>query len=195
MSGKSYQIKQDAQALFGAESEMFSEDPNPIAQEEQESADFVEIVLDIRSVYDMLSQVDALIEEEKKTYGLDHMDRERMESLYTYKMDAFFNLSYAFHPFTSYGRECIQKAIEVRKEYESLGECLSTRVGPGNISVFEPLLTEDLAEDILTGRRLAIGAIRSIEEKAKRSGDYRILARHSARGGGSAASDRVAVCA
>ena len=63
MSGKSYQIKQDAQALFGAESEMFSEDPNPIAQEEQESADFVEIVLDIRSVYDMLSQVDALIEE------------------------------------------------------------------------------------------------------------------------------------
>ena len=162
MANKNYQIKKEAETLFRSEPEIFSQDPIRDMQEELKSVNLADIAKDVKTVYDMLSQVNERIGEEKKDYKLNNPDSEQMENLYGFKMDILYNLAYGFHPFSSYGKQCIKKAISSRKKYEALGKNMFTRIGAKNISVFMPVLSEDLAEDIRTGRRKAIGAIRSI---------------------------------
>ena len=162
MADLNHQIKEEAIALFGQAPEISSQDPILKMQEELKSVNFAEIAEDIKSVYDMLSQVNEKIEAEKKESWSNRKDKEQIENLYGFKMDILYTLAYGFHPFSSYGKQCIKKAISSRKKYEALGKNMFTRIGAKNIRVFMPVLSEDLAEDIRTGRRKAIGAIRSI---------------------------------
>jgi GNAT superfamily N-acetyltransferase len=105
--------------------------------------------------------LDEQIEKQKADFGITDANREKLEASYALKMDLFYSQACAIHPLTSFGKQCLKEAVETRKEFESLVGVYTTRITPENISVFLPVLTKDLAEDIITGRREAIGAIRA----------------------------------
>ncbi|MBQ8945986.1 MAG: GNAT family N-acetyltransferase [Lachnospiraceae bacterium] len=170
MTNREQQIKKEAVSIFGRKPGMGDAEQWQDIIGELKSLDPKEVSDDLRFIYDALDQVDESIEEEKKSYGLYDVDREKMESLYGIKMDILYNLSFVFHPFTSYGRNCVEKAVNTRKDYEKLGECLTTRIDADNINVFMPVLPDDIVEEIVTGRRQALGAIRSIKQVAYAAG-------------------------
>ena len=128
-----------------------------------ESLNIEDMILQIRQLYDNIDRTDGLIEKQKAAFESDDSDKEDIEAVYALKMDFLYHLAYGIHPLTSFGAKCISDAIAVRHEFEETVGVLTTRITARNIHIFMPVLTKDLAEDICTGRREAIGAIRTLE--------------------------------
>ena len=97
-------------------------------------------------------------------------DRDSLEGPYTMKLDLLYYLARSFHPWTSYGRDCLKQAAALREEFESICGPLVTRVELSNLKIFRAVLSRDLLEDVANGRSHAIGALRGGEEGLSAAG-------------------------
>ncbi len=87
--------------------------------------------------------------------------RGALERYVTVYMMALYHVARQFHPLSTYGKEHLKKAVEVREQYEKLTSPILTRITKENSHLFTGLLTRDKREEIETGRRKGLGAIRS----------------------------------
>ena len=155
------EIKKDAAAFLGKSEALRSDELTQQIKEDIKRLDPVVFVHQIRQIRELLERVDDRIREQRESFGIEDMNREPIEMTYALKMDLLYHLAFAIHPLTSYGKQCLKEAMDARHAFEELVGGYTTRITPSNISVFLPVLTDDLAEDIRTGRREAIGAIRA----------------------------------
>ncbi len=122
--------------------------------------DAADMVREIRRVRGLLDLTNERISELLVMLEDEYVSREEIESYYLLKMDLLYHLARCIHPLSSYGKKCISDAIETRKEFEEMCGVYTTRVTVRNVKTFKNVLSDDMVEDITTGRRDAIGAIR-----------------------------------
>ena len=154
-------VKKIAEQYLGnAEALQSPELANEI-REDVKKINVADIARGIREMRELLEFIDARIAQQKSEFGIEGMNREEIEISYALKMDLLYHLAFGIHPLTSYGKKCLFEATRVRHEFEETVGGYTTRITPKNISIFTPVLSEDMKEDIITGRREAIGAIRA----------------------------------
>ncbi len=86
--------------------------------------------------------------------------RNKLEGLYLDKMHMQYRAARMFHPFSEFGKICLEGIEETRKEYEEKVGSLLCLVSDDSIRKFRPLLPEDIMEDIMVDSLQAIGAMR-----------------------------------
>ncbi len=159
-------VKKIAGQYLGNAEALQSPELSNVIREDVKKINVADIARGIREIHELLGQVDERITQEKSKYGMESMDREAIEIPYSLKMDLLYHLAFGIHPLTSYGKKCLFNATRVRHEFEETVGGYTTRITPKNISIFTSVLSEDMKEDIITGRREAIGAIRAKGIKA-----------------------------
>ena len=161
MINNTKEIKKVAEQYLGNAEALQSPTLADEMREDVKKINVSDISREIREIHELIEQVDSRIAQQKTGFGVESMNREEIEISYALKMDLLYNLAYGIHPLTTYGKKCLLEATRVRHEFEEIVGGYTTRITPKNISVFTPVLSEDMKEDILTGRREAIGAIRA----------------------------------
>ncbi len=86
--------------------------------------------------------------------------RKDLEELFERRLYLQFAAAKTFHPFSEFGGYCLEHAQELIDEYESEVGPVNTRITKSNIDRFKGSLTEDLMDDIKSGKCQAIGALR-----------------------------------
>ena len=86
--------------------------------------------------------------------------RQILEQLYERRLYLQYNGAKTFHPYSEFGRLCLMRAQTMIDEYEKEIGVLNTRITENNVDRFIGVLTEDLIDDICSGRYQAIGALR-----------------------------------
>ena len=86
--------------------------------------------------------------------------RELLEDLYERRLYLQYMGARTFHPYSEFGRLCLERAQLLIDDYEKEIGILNTRITKNNVDRFIGVLTEDLIDDISTGRYQAIGALR-----------------------------------
>ena len=86
--------------------------------------------------------------------------RELLEDLYERRLYLQYMGARTFHPYSEFGSLCLERAQLIIDGYEKEIGILNTRITKNNIECFTGSLTEDLIDDISTGRYQAIGALR-----------------------------------
>ncbi len=98
-------------------------------------------------------------------YEKEGEDREPAEIIYDKSIRIIYGMAGRFHPLSQYGKKMLNAAIVYRQKFEkSVGPMIST-ITKNNINLFRTVLPVDLYEDIVVGRRRALGAIRTIKGK------------------------------
>lgn len=85
---------------------------------------------------------------------------KEIERAYTGLLDAHFKAAKVINPLGGFGKERLLKALEVLRKFESEYWPLMTRVTPNNLKVFHNLIPDEHYDDIMAGRKHALGAIR-----------------------------------
>ena len=119
-----------------------------------------------RAAIDMLEETDKHLEEYVSEYKKKKDDREPVEAVYTLKIAILLSMAKRFHPLSAYGKSLLDDASLCRNEFERKVGPLVTRITENNIDLFKTVLSEDVSEDIITGRISAIGAVRTKKKTA-----------------------------
>ncbi len=96
----------------------------------------------------------------KSGYDLEKESRKALEKLYERRLYLQYVAARTFHPFSEFGKLCLEKAQEITDEYESEIGLLTTGITKENVERFKGSLTNDLIDDICSGKYRAIGALR-----------------------------------
>ena len=132
-----------------------------------------EITMDLNSSYfkALIGRADEVDESQKtikkiwsEIEGKDLSEteaREKLEAPYLSVLDIQYQTARLFSPMTKFGRLALESARATHTEFkERTGGSLTTIITEKNIESFRPLMTDNVAEDILTERVKAIGALR-----------------------------------
>ena len=111
-----------------------------------------------------MGELDEAIEEAVSALALDAEGRNELEKLYERRLYLQYVAARTFHPFSEFGKLCLNKAKEITDEYESEFGLLTTRITKDNVERFRGSLTFDLMDDTRTGKYQAIGALRYDED-------------------------------
>ncbi|MBR5420660.1 MAG: hypothetical protein IK115_05885 [Lachnospiraceae bacterium] len=119
-----------------------------------------DMVEEQRAAVEMLVSTDSHIREYVHYYR-KNKDRERVEKIYALKISILDNMAKRFHPFSRYGKKQLAAAADCRREFEKIIGPMISPVTKNNVDLFKTVLSVDLYEDILSGRRSALGALRT----------------------------------
>ena len=114
-----------------------------------------------RIAREILKETDSHLDEYVAAYEKDKSDREPVEKVYALKINILSGLAKRFHPLSGYGLNMMDEAVKCRAEFEALIGPMITKITKNNIDLFRTVLSKDVAEDIVTGRLSAIGALRT----------------------------------
>ncbi len=87
---------------------------------------------------------------------------EDIEHAYLSVMDSFFELSKMISPLNGFGKDRLEAGLSLMQQFEKGYWALSTKIVPENAEAFSELISVEYYEDILAGRKHAIGALRHI---------------------------------
>ena len=99
----------------------------------------------------------------QKSYAgepIQEVTGEELEGAYLSVLDTLFELSKTVNPLYGVGLDRLNTGLSIVREFERLYWPLSTRVTEENIRAFQSLLPEEPYEDVLSGNKRAIGALR-----------------------------------
>lgn len=108
-----------------------------------------------------IDEIEEKIDEALIEFEQDPSKREEVEKYFSQKTAILLEEAKRAHPLSETGINKLLEAVKARKTIEDIIGPMITRITAGNIDLFETVLTEDQKEDILTGRRSAIGALRT----------------------------------
>ena len=114
-----------------------------------------------REALEMLKETDAHLEKYVIAYERDKKDREPVERAYTLKISILHSMARRFHPFSAYGKKMLMDAADARKEFEALVGPILSKITGKNVDFFKTVISDEIREDILSGRIGAIGAVRT----------------------------------
>ena len=110
---------------------------------------------------DALKKLDAETEKQVLYYEKEGVDREPVENAYEEKIRLQNRMAARLHPLSDHGKSMLEKCVGTRKEFEALIGPMLSRITKDNINLFKTVLTKDDCEDVLCGRKKALGAIRT----------------------------------
>ena len=84
----------------------------------------------------------------------------KLEAAYTGLLDACFKSARLINPLGGFGKNRLEKALEILRSFEKKHWPLVTRITKENIKSFRNLMSEEHYDDIAAGRKRALGAIR-----------------------------------
>ena len=110
----------------------------------------------------MLKETDRHLDEYIAAYEKGgKKDREPLEAVYALKISILDKMARNFNPLSEYGKKKLGEAVKCREEFEELIGPMITRITAENIDLFKTVLSQDVREDIISGRRSALGALRT----------------------------------
>ena len=86
-----------------------------------------------------MGELDEAIEEAVSALALNAEGRKELEKLYERRLYLQYVAARTFHPFSEFGKLCLNKAKEITDEYESEFGLLTTRITKDNVERFLPL--------------------------------------------------------
>ncbi len=98
------------------------------------------------------------------------LENEETEAAYLAVIASLYELSKTMDPLTGFCRGRLEAGLNIRKTFEEMYWPLTTRITAANAKAFESLIQYDFYDDILYGRRSAIGALRHIGKKVYAAG-------------------------
>lgn len=96
--------------------------------------------------------------------------KEETEHAYLSVIDSFFELSKLISPLNGFGRDRLEAGLSLIRQFEEQYWPISTRIVPENVSAFSELISIEHYEDIMAGRKSAIGALRHVGEEVYAAG-------------------------
>ena len=90
--------------------------------------------------------------------------------LYLTVIDSFFELSKMISPMNGFGRDRLEAGLSLIRQFEQQHWLISTQIVAENAEAFSELIPVEHYEDILTGRKRAIGALRHVGEDVYAAG-------------------------
>ncbi len=93
------------------------------------------------------------------------LENEEIEAAYLTVIASLYELSKTMDPLTGFCRGRLEAGLNIRKSFEDMYWPLTTKITADNAKAFESLIQYDLYDDIIHGRKSAIGALRHIEKK------------------------------
>ena len=96
--------------------------------------------------------------------------KEEIENIYLAVIDSFFELSKIISPLNGFGKDRIMAGLDLIREYEKKYWPRATRIVPENAPAFSDLIPAEHYEDILTGKKRALGALRCIGDRVYAAG-------------------------
>ncbi len=100
----------------------------------------------------------------------DTLEKEETEAAYLAVMASLYELSKTMDPLTGFCRGRLEAGLGIRKAFEDMYWPITTQITAANVKAFESLIQYDLYDDILHGRKSAIGALRYIGKKVYAAG-------------------------
>ena len=141
---------------------MDTEDPalQKIDEDLAKGFDLTAVVEAHREELRQLNETDAFLDIVKAEYDRRIHARQAVEMIYTAKMDLLYHLARRFHPLTTYGKEMLDRAIECRREFETIVGPLVTAITGENIYDYRELVPLRFADEIRCGKSRGIGIFR-----------------------------------
>lgn len=96
--------------------------------------------------------------------------KEEIEHVYLSIIDSFFELSKEISPLAGFGKDRLLAGLDIIKEFEKDHWPLSTQITKENTSAFSELIPMEHFEDIVAGRKHAIGALRCVGDEMYAAG-------------------------
>ena len=96
--------------------------------------------------------------------------KEEIEHAYLSVIDSFFELSKMISPLNGFGKDRLEAGLSLIRQFEERYWAISTRIVPENVYAFSELISIEQYEDILAGRKRAIGALRHIGDEVYAAG-------------------------
>ena len=118
------------------------------------------------NIYGSLSEDDRLMavltegKEEILRLESEEAPARDIERAYTVFLNAYFEAAKLINPLGGFGKERLKKALEILRNFENKHWHLVTRINPDNIKVYRNLISDEYYDDIVAGRKRALGAVR-----------------------------------
>lgn len=101
------------------------------------------------------------ITKEKEKYISSGKGRAELEPAYAAAMATLYHVAMIFHPLSTYGVSLLQRARDLRIDFEEVCGPFTLSITEENLNYFTSVLSPDTAEDVKVGKLNALGAMRS----------------------------------
>lgn len=92
------------------------------------------------------------------------VSKEELENGYLLLMDSFFKISKILNPLAGFGLDRLKTGLSLIAAFEKLYWPVVTRITPENAAPFRDFIPEEHFDDLIAGRKRALGALRHIGE-------------------------------
>ena len=101
------------------------------------------------------------ITKEKEKYISSGKGRAELEPAYAGAIATLYHIAMIFHPLSEYGSSLLQRARDLRLDFEEFCGPFTVSITEENMKFFNSVLSPDTAEDVKVGKLNALGAMRS----------------------------------
>ena len=115
----------------------------------------------VRQLITAYEGISEKITEEKEKYVSSGKGRAELEPVYAAAIATLSHIAMIFHPLSSYGSLMLQRARNLRKDFEEVCGPFTVSITEENMNYFKTVLSPDTAEDVKVGKLNALGAMRS----------------------------------
>ena len=95
---------------------------------------------------------------------------EDIERAYLSVIDSLFELSKLISPLNGFGKDRLLAGLSLIRQFEEQHWLVSTRIVPENAEAFSELISAEHYDDIITGRKKGIGALRHVGDEVYAAG-------------------------
>ncbi|MCR5012238.1 MAG: hypothetical protein K6A72_07845 [Lachnospiraceae bacterium] len=118
----------------------------------------------VRQLFAAYEGISEQITKEKEKYISSGKGRAELEPLYAAAIATMHHIAIIFHPLSTYGISLLQRARDLRMDFEEVCGPFTLSITEENLNYFTSVLSPDTAEDVKVGKLNALGAMRSGEK-------------------------------
>ena len=130
---------------------------------ENNDSELLNVLLDDDYLLEELVDKLALVSMTEQLDG-GEITAEAREKVYLAFLDTYFELSKTLNSLGGFAKGRLQAALDLLDDFENRFFPLTTKIDADNAEAFKELITDEFYDDILVGRKRAIGALRHIGE-------------------------------
>ena len=131
--------------------------------------ELINVLLDDDYLLDELVDKLALVGLSER-YEEGEITDEAREKIYMTFLDTFFELSKTINPLGGFDKGRLFAALDLLKDFEKRYFPVTTKITEDNAEVFKNMIPDEHYDDILAGRKYALGALRHLREECYAAG-------------------------
>ncbi len=102
--------------------------------------------------------------------SMENIKDKDLENAYLTMIDALLELSKTINPLSGFNKDRLMSALDIINGFEKEKWPLMTRITAKNAEAFQNLIPEQHYEDVVIGKKHAIGALRHVEDEIYSAG-------------------------